>query len=329
MVERAAPAARPAAATGRPAPFIEEKRPMGERFSAKKGRRRRDWPVAMLLLLPSAVLFGLWVFYPLGRTVWLGFYRQDPFGLNRTWVGFEQYREVLTSGDFRHSLWVSMLFVVFTVPASLVAGLALALLANQRLRGMRVFRLIFSSTVATSVAVASMLWLVLLHPSLGVFNHLLRSMGRDPVDFLNDPDTALLAISATTVWQNLGLVFVVMVAGLQSIPEELHEAARLDGHGSWSRLRNVTVPMLSPTIMFALVVLLINAFQAFAQVDLLTPGGGPLESTNVLVYSLYDTVHKTRDPGLAAAKAVVLFLIILVLSMAQFRFLERRVHYAD
>jgi ABC-type sugar transport system permease subunit len=288
---------------------------------------RRSWLLAALLLAPSAVLFGMWVFYPLGRTVWLGLYRQDPFGRHRTWVGLDQYREVLTSGDFRHSLWVSVLFVLFTVPLSLVLGLALALLANRRLRGMRVFRTIFSSSVATSVAVASLLWLVLLHPSLGLFNHFLQSIGRDPVDLLNDPDTALLAVSATTVWQNLGLVFVVMLAGLQAIPEELHEAARLDGHGAWSRLRHVTVPMLSPTLMFALVVLMINAFQAFAQIDLLTPDGGPLESTNVLMYSLFDTVHRTRDPGLASAQAVVLFVIIFVLSLAQFRYLERRVHY--
>jgi sn-glycerol 3-phosphate transport system permease protein len=291
-------------------------------------KRVRESLLAYVLLAPSAVLFGVWVFYPLGRTVWLGLYRQDPFGLRRTWVGFDQYHEVLTSGDFRHSLWVSVLFVLYTVPASLALGLGLALLANQRLRGMRVFRTIFSSTVATSVAVASLLWLVLLHPSLGLFNHFLESIGRDPVDLLNDPDTALFAVSATTVWQNLGLVFIVMLAGLQSIPEELNEAARLDGHGAWSRFRHVTVPMLSPTLMFALVVLMINAFQAFAQVDLLTPEGGPLKSTNVLVYSLYDTVHKTRDPGLASAQAVVLFVIIFVLSLAQFRYLERRVHYA-
>jgi sn-glycerol 3-phosphate transport system permease protein len=297
----------------------------------RTGRRRptRDWPLAALLLLPSALLFGVWVVYPLVRTVWLGLYRQDPFGANRTWVGLDQYREVLTSGDFRHSLWVSAVFVALTVPASLATGLALALLANRRLRGMRVFRTIFSSTVATSVAVASMLWLVLLHPSLGVFNHVLSAAGREPVDFLNDPDTALLAVSATTVWQNLGLVFVVMVAGLQSIPDELHEAARLDGHGPWSRLRHVTLPLLSPTLLFAFVVLMINGFQAFAQIDLLTPGGGPLQSTNVLVYSLYSTVHQTRDPGLAAAQAVVLFAIILVLSLVQLRLLERRVHYAD
>jgi ABC-type sugar transport system permease subunit len=296
---------------------------------AERPHHRREWPLAALLLLPSVAVFAVWVVYPLGRTVWLGFYRQDPFGLHRTYVGTAQYRDVLTSGEFRHSLWVTALFVLLTVPTSLVLGLALAVLANQKVRGIRVFRTIFSSTVATSVAVASLLWLVLLHPSIGVFNQFLKSIGRQPVDLLNDSRTALVAVSATTVWQNLGLVFVVMIAGLQSIPDELHEAAKLDGHGAWSRFRHVTVPLLSPTIMFALVVLTIHAFESFGQIDLLTPEGGPQKSTNVLVYSLYNTVQKTRDPGLASAQAIVLFVIILALSILQFRFLERRVHYAS
>lgn len=282
----------------------------------------------MLLLAPSLVLLGVWAFYPLVRTVQLGFYRQDPFGTNRTWVGVEQYREALGSADFRHSLWVTVAYVLLTVPASLVLGLGLAVLANQQLRGMRVFRTIFSSTVATSVAVASLLWLVLLHPSLGLYNSFRRSVGWGPVDFLNDPSTALRAVAVTTVWQNLGLVFVVMIAGLQSIPAELYEAATLDGHGAWSRFRRITVPMLSPTILFSSVLLLVHAFQSFGQIDLLTPEGGPLKSTNVLVYQLYSTVYKTRDPGLASAQAVVLFVIVLVLTLVQLRVAERRVHYA-
>ena len=292
-------------------------------------RSRRDLSLAALMLIPSAFVFAVWAFYPLVRTVQLGFYRQDPFGAHRTWVGLDQYREALSSSAFRHSLWVTVVYVLLTVPASLLLGLGLAVLAHQQLRGIRVFRTIFSSTVATSVAVASLLWLVLLHPSLGIYNQFRRSIGMAPVDFLNNPATALRAVALTTVWQNLGLVFIVMIAGLQSIPDELHEAARLDGHGSWSRFRRITVPMLSPTIAFALIVLLINAFQSFGQIDLLTPNGGPLKSTNVLVYQLYSTVYKTRDPGLAAAQAVVLFAIIFVLSMAQVVFLDRRVHYAQ
>lgn len=288
--------------------------------------RRADRSVAIAFLAPSLVVFTAFAFYPLVRTVYLGFHLQDPFGLTMRWVGLEQYRDVVTSSEFRHSLWVSVKFMVYTVPTALFAGLGLAVLANQRLPGIRVFRTIFASTVATSVAVASLLWLVLLQPSVGVLNSLLDAVGLDRVDLLGNPDTALLAVSLTTVWQNLGLVFIVMLAGLQSIPDELYESARVDGHSGWSRFWRITVPVMSPTLMFATVVLIINAFQSFGQIDILTQGG-PLRSTNVLVYQLYDTLYQGRNPGAAAAQAVVLFVIIAVLSFVQFRVLERRVHY--
>ncbi len=288
--------------------------------------KRRDRWLALALLAPSLVVFGVFVFYPLGRTVWLGFFLQDPFGLRRQWVGLEQYRDVITSSEFLNSLEVTALFTVYTVPTSLALGLGMAVLAHQKLRGMRLFRTIFASTVATSVAVASLLWLVLLQPSVGVFNQLLESIGREPLDLLNDADTALPAVAATTVWQNLGAVFIVTLAGLQSVPDELYESARVDGHGAWSRFRNVTIPMLGPQLLFLTVVLTINAFQSFGQIDLLTEGG-PEESTNVIVYSIVETL--AIDPGAASAQAVVLFGIVLVLSFVQFRWLDRRVHYAS
>jgi ABC-type sugar transport system permease subunit len=294
----------------------------------ERGRRRRDWPWAVVFLLPALAAFGLWVFYPLGRTVYLGTQRSDPFGLRTENVGFDQYREVLESSQFHNSLRVTFVYVLVSVPVALVLGVALAVLANTQLRGMRVFRTIFSSTVASSVAVSALLWFVLLQPSVGLVNRFLESIGREPVDWLNDPDRALYAVSATTIWQNLGIVFVTVIAGLQAMPEELHEAARVDGHGSWSRFRHVTVPMISPTLLFTTVVLTIRAFQTFGEIDLLTQGG-PNEHTNVLTYALYTTVYKERDPGGGAALAVVLFAIILLLTLVQFRFLERRVHYAN
>jgi ABC-type sugar transport system permease subunit len=290
--------------------------------------RRRDWPWAIVFVGPALVLFALWIFYPLGRTVHLGTQRSDPFGLRTEYVGLDQYREVLESSQFHDSLEVTVIYVLVSVPIALVLGTALALLANTQLRGMRVFRTIFSSTVASSVAVSALLWFVLLQPSVGIINRFLQSMGRDPVDLLNDPDRALYAVSATTIWQNLGIVFVTVIAGLQAMPEELHEAARVDGHGGWSRFCNVTVPMISPTLLFTTVVLTIRAFQTFGEIDLLTQGG-PNDRTNVLTYSLYTTVYRERDPGGGAALAVVLFVIILLLTLIQFRFLERRVHYAS
>lgn len=288
------------------------------------GGGRRDALVAWAMLAPSLLVFGVFVGYPLLRTIWLGLFLQDPFGRHRRWVGLEQYVDVATSGSFLHSLWVTVLFALYTVPLSLLAGLGLAVLADQHLPGMRIFRTIFASTVATSVAVASMLWLVLLEPSAGLLNQFLDALGVARVDLLNDPDTALAAVAATTVWQNLGIVFVVTLAAMQSIPPELYESAEVDGHGAWSRLAHVTVPLLGPQFLFLSVVLTINAFQTFGQIDLLTEGG-PRDATNVIVYSIVTTLP--LDQGAASAQAVVLFVLIAALSAVQFRWLDRRVHY--
>lgn len=289
-------------------------------------RRRGEIPLALLLLAPSLIVFGLFVFYPMARTVWLGFFREDPFG-GRVYVGFEQYADVLKSEDFRNSLWVTVKFAVVTVGVGLALGLALANLAHQRLKGITVYRTIFSSTVATSVAVASLIWLVLLNPSIGIVNQALDALGRDPVNWLRDPDWALYAVAATTIWQNLGITFIIMIAGLQGIPDDLYESARVDGASPWLQFRQITIPMLSPTLLFASVVLSIHAFQSFGQVDLLTQGG-PDDSTNIIVYDIFQTAFENRNAGVAAAEAVFLFLITMTLTLLQFTFFERRVHYA-
>ena len=185
------------------------------------GRKRlSEIPLALLLLAPSLVIYSVFIFYPLARTVWLGFYREDPFG-GRVYAGFDQYRDAITSSDFRHSLWVTLMFAIITVGFGLVLGVTLATLAHQRIKGITVFRTIFSSTVATSVAVASLIWLVLFQPSIGVVNQFLKSIGQEPVQWLLDSSTALFAVAATTVWQNLGITFIILIAGLQGIPDDL------------------------------------------------------------------------------------------------------------
>jgi sn-glycerol 3-phosphate transport system permease protein len=289
------------------------------------GRRRRDWLLTLLLLAPSAAVFGVFVFYPLGRTIWLGLHQSDPFGISMNYVGFEGYTDVLGSDDFRKSLWVTVKYALMTVPTGLVLGLGLAVLAHRQLRGMRLFRTIFSSTVATSVAVAALMWLTLLHPSIGGVNQVLDAVGIEPIAFLQRPGWALVSVSAATVWQNLGFVFIVISAGLGSIPDELLESARVDGAGPWRRFREITLPLLSPTLLFAFVVLMIRAFQSFGEVDILTQGG-PLRSTQVLVFDVFEKT--SSDPSRAAAEAVVLFVIVLALTIVQLRVLERRVHYA-
>lgn len=288
-------------------------------------RRVREAGLAYLLVLPSVVLFGVFVFYPFAKNFWLGLYRTPPFpGLPKQWAGLDQYSDVVKSGDFTNSLKVTVLFALYTVPTGIILGLLLAVLAHQRLAGITIYRTIFSSTVATSVAVASVIFFTLLNPQVGLFTYWLGREGQPSV--LQDPDWALVAVSAATIWQNLGLSFVLMSAGLQAVPDELLEAARVDGAGAWSRFRNVTLPLLSPTLFFATVVGGIMAFQAFGQIDMLTQGG-PLDRTNVLVYAIYDAVFKEQNDGKAAVYAIALFVITLVLTLVQLRILERRVTY--
>jgi ABC-type sugar transport system permease subunit len=302
-----------------------ESRELALRLAARRRRRRRDAGLAYLLVAPSFVVFAIFVFYPFIRNFYLGFFRTPPFpGLPKTFVGLDQYRQVLTSSYFLESLKTTFLFLLYTVPTGIVLGLGLALLAHQKLRGIAAYRTIFSSTVATSVAAASVIFFTLLNPQVGLFTYLLGRQGQ--LSILQDPSTALIAVSLTTVWQNLGLSFILMSAGLQAIPDELYEAARVDGASAWSRFRNVTVPMLSPTIFFASVMGGILAFSAFGQIDILTEGG-PLNKTNVLVYAIYQQVFKSNNEGTASVLAVALFFVVFVLTLAQIRLLERRVTY--
>jgi sn-glycerol 3-phosphate transport system permease protein len=295
----------------------------GERVVSKRTRRKES-ALAALFLLPSLVIFGVFVFYPLVHNVYLGFYRVPPFpGLPKSYVGFDQYKDVLTSHDFFNSLKTTVIFAVMTVPTGIAAGLALAVLAHQKLRGIAVYRTFFSSTVATSVAVAAVIFGTLMNPQVGLLPWL-GITTHPPI--LQNPTWALPAVAIITVWQTLGLTFILMSAGLQSVPDDLLEAARVDGAGAWSRFWHVTLPLLSPTIFFAVVIGTIFAFQTFGQIDLLTQGG-PDNKTNVLTYFVYKTLIKDSDPGKAAVLAVALFLITLSLALAQVRLLERRVTY--
>ena len=288
-------------------------------------RRRREIGLAYLLLLPSLIVFGVFVFYPFFRNFYLGFYQTPPFpGLPMRYVGFDQYRDVLSSQTFLDSLWTTVLFALLTVPAGIALGLGLAVLAHQKLRGIGIYRTIFSSTVATSVAVASVIFGTFFNPVVG----LLPWLGLDPQPpILEKPDYALLGVAIITIWQTLGITFILMASGLQAIPEDMHEAARVDGAGPFRRFWQITIPLLSPTIFFAVVVGSIYAFQTFGQIDILTQGG-PLRKTNVLTYYVYTTLSQDNNDGKAAVLAIALFGITFVLTLIQMRVLERRVHYA-
>lgn len=280
-------------------------------------RRTRETALATLLLAPSALIFGAFFFYPIGRIVYLGLFQQNQTRTRQRYVGLRPYTDVLTGSDFTQGFVTTLKYVALTVPAGLVLGVLLAVAANRRLRGIKIFHTIFSSTVATSVAVASIVWLVLINPTVGYFK----------VDWLRDTGMALFGVSLSSIWQNLGLTFIIVLAGLQAIPEELNEAATIDGMSPLRRFFTVTLPMLSPTLLFLVIVLTVFAFQAFAQIDILTEGG-PAGSTETLVFKIFRR-QQGGAVGEGSVMAVGLFVITSAIALGQLLLLERRVHYGS
>jgi len=270
----------------------------------------------------------VFVFYPFLENFRTGLYLNPPFpNLPQRYVGLDQFRDVLTSDSFVNSLKTTVAFAFLTVPAGIGLGLLLAVAAHRRLKGVGVYRTIFSSTVATSVAVAAVIFSMLFNPIVGLLPWLWIDP-RPPI--IENPDLALGAVALVTVWQTLGLTFILLSAGLQAIPDEIVEAAQIDGAGPATRFWRVTVPMLSPTLFFAFVVGTIHAFQSFGQIDILTQGG-PFGHTNVLTYAIFSALNPAKgaaDPGRAAVLAIALFFITLGLTAVQMRVLEKRVHYA-
>jgi multiple sugar transport system permease protein/sn-glycerol 3-phosphate transport system permease protein len=227
---------------------------------------------------------------------------------------------------FRSGLVATGLFALFTVPVSIGLGLVLAVMLNQKLRAIGFFRTTMASTIAVSAAVGSIIWLLLFNPSVGLLNYLLSLTGIHGPQWLIQPNVAIIAVSITTIWLVLGTNVIVLLAGLQSVPEDIYEAAHLDGAKGVRLFTRITVPMVSPSLFFLLVVDSVQVLQAFTQIHLLTRGG-PVDATRVLVYSIYLDAFQNFQFGYASAQAVVLFLLVLGLTLIQFRFVESRVHY--
>ena len=207
-------------------------------------RDARALGVGFAYLLPSFVLFAVFVFIPLGRTIYLSFFYTRQNGAISAFAGLDQYTELLASPIFHSGLLATALLVLYTVPVGIALGLVLAVLLNQRLRGINVFRTMMSSTIAISASVGSIIWLLLFNPSIGLLNLVLSLIGVVGPQWLIQPNTAIVAVSITTIWLTLGTNIIVLLSGLQGVPQEIYEAAHLDGAHGARLFTRITVPMV-------------------------------------------------------------------------------------
>ena len=296
------------------------------RSTTIKRIQRKEITLAYALLTPSLLLFGIFLFYPLIKSAYLSLYLTDPQGRVAEFVGMDNFKQILASDLFFKSFTNTMLFIVLTVPAGIAAALVLAALTHNKLKGMKVFRFIFSLPMAVSVGTGSMIWMILYHPTLGILNYFLQLIGITPVQWLTDPAWAMLSIALMTVWMNLGLNYILMLSGMQGVSDDIYDSTKIDGSGPLRTFFRITLPLISPTLFFTLVVSVIGAFQAFGQINILTKGG-PMNSTNVMVYNIYQDAFINFRFGIGSAQALILFAIILLLTVAQFKFVEKKVHY--
>lgn len=296
------------------------------RSRSRKAEQWRELALGYFFLAPSLLLFAVFLFYPLVKSVYLSLQLTDPRGRVAAFAGFDNYRELLTSAEFYHSLGVTALFTVYTVPVGVIVALVLAAMTHRPLRGMKALQWIFSMPVAISAGTGSVIWQMLYHPTTGTLNYFLKLAGLPTINWLTDPSWALLSISLMTVWMHSGFLYIVLLGALKGIPADLFESAQLDGAGAFRTFRSITLPLLSPTLFFATVVSVINSFQSFGQIRILTEGG-PVHSTDVMVYKIYRDAFVNFQFGTGSAQALVLFVLILILTVVQFGVLERKVHY--
>jgi sn-glycerol 3-phosphate transport system permease protein len=289
-------------------------------------RPRRSLELGGLwFLAPALLLILAFTIYPALSAFWLSLHTEAPFSGASVWAGSRNYQDLLKDHDFQASLLTTLFFALMTVPLSIVGGLLAAVLLHRTLPGIRVYRVLLFLPVAVPTATAAIAWRWLYHPVVGYFNYALGLLHLKPVSWLQDPSIALAAVAMAVAWQQLGLNAILLLAGLQSIPEDLIEAARLDGASPWKVFSRITLPLLSPTLFFTLIVGVIQAMTTFGPIDLLTRGG-PASATQVAVYRIYTEGFVNFRFGYATAQAVILFLLILGFTLLQNR-LERRVHY--
>jgi sn-glycerol 3-phosphate transport system permease protein len=295
-------------------------------LTIEKRVRFKSWWLPWALLAPQVIVIAVFFFWPAGQALVQSLQRQDAFGMSVQWVGLENFERLWNDQSYLASFKTTAVFSVLVAGFGLTLALTLAVFADRVIRGATTYKLLLIWPYAVAPAVAGVLWLFMFAPSIGIVSFALRGLGIDWNHLLNSGQAMTLIVVAA-VWKQISYNFLFFLAGLQSIPKSLIEAAAIDGAGPWRRFWSIIFPLLSPVTFFLLVINVVYAFfDTFAIIDAVTEGG-PGKDTAILVYKVYYDGFKALDLGGSAAQSVVLMAIVIVLTVVQFRYVERKVNY--
>jgi multiple sugar transport system permease protein len=289
------------------------------RFRARSNERS-----GYLFILPATAHLMIFALVPIAFSLYLSFHEwTSPDFLDAPFVGLDNYRALGSDTPFWIAMRNTAYFTVLSVPLGMAASLALAVAVNRKLRGVNVFRAVFFLPVITSWVAVSVIWITLLSPDAGVVNYVFGLLHLPAQHWLDDPHWAMFAIVLISTWKSAGFSMVIWLAGLQSVPKELLEAAAIDGAGRWRQFWHVTLPLLAPTTFFLVITGIIGGFQVFTPMYVITQGG-PLGATDVAVYHIYQRAFQEFSMGYASAQAWVLFAVIFLVTLVQLWFIRRR-----
>jgi multiple sugar transport system permease protein len=286
---------------------------------AVRGRARTktgDGLAALAFLAPYLAFFVLFLAYPFFYGVWISLHDWELVGKVRNFIGLANYRDMFEDPLFLISIRNTFIFTLMTVPAMVAVSLGLALALNRDTRFHGTLRVIFFTSSVFSVTVATLIWIMVLSPDRGLIAHLFRSLGAQPIPFLGSPNWAMPALTVTTVWWSVGFPMILFLAGLQQIPQDIYDAARIDNASPWRRLTRITLPSLKRTIVLVVVLQIIAQLQMFGQALIMT-GGGPADRTRPMVQTIYETGFTEWQLGYASAMSLFLFGVMFLASMLQ------------
>ena len=286
---------------------------------------RSAW-LPWVLIAPQLLIIGIFFFWPAGQAVVQSFQTEDAFGMSTEWVGLDNFRQLLDNPSYLDSFQRTAVFSVLVAGIGIVVSLVLAIFADRIVHFAMVYKTLLIVPYAVAPAIAGVLWVFLFSPSIGVVTYYVGALGYNWNHMMNDGQAMTLIVIAS-VWKQISYNFLFFLAGLQSIPKALIEAASIDGAGPWRRFWNIQLPLLSPTTFFLLVINIVYAFfDTFGIIDAATQGG-PGQSTSILVYKVYQDGFKALDLGGSAAQSVILMCIVVALTVVQFRYVEKKVQY--